>query len=141
LATLAAGKQGKFWEFHDLIWKTRKINPEELVAHAQKLGLDITKWNADKDSDAALKEIEYDVSLAGALEITGTPGLVINGRVSKGWGSVIGLENTVKAVLRSIEELRKSGVPEDQLAYLSTKQNDKKIANLIWGISDEKEEL
>jgi len=141
LASLAAGKQGKFWEYHDLMWKTRKINPDELTAHAQTLGLDIAKWNADKDNEASLKEIEYDVSLAGALEITGTPGLVINGRVSKGWGSVFGLDSTVKSVIKSVQELRKKGVPEDKLAYESTKQADAKIANLIWGVNDEKQEL
>jgi protein disulfide-isomerase-like protein len=141
LASAAAGKQLKFWEYHDLIWKTRKINPDELTAHAQALGLDLAKWNADKDSETLQKEIEYDISLADALGITGTPGLIINGRVSKGWGSVFGLENTVKSAIRSVQDLRKKGVAEDKLAYESTKQADAKIANLIWGINDEKQEL
>jgi predicted DsbA family dithiol-disulfide isomerase len=140
-AALAAGKQSKFWEYHDLIWKTRKINPEDLLAHAQTLGLDITRWTADKDSDQLIQEIDYDTSLAAALDISGTPGLIINGRVSKGWGSVMGLENTVKSVIRSVEDLRKKGVPEDKLAYESTKQADPKIANIMWGIDDEKKEL
>jgi protein disulfide-isomerase-like protein len=140
-ASQAAGKQSKFWEYHDIVWKTRKINPDELAAHAQSLGLDMTKWNADKDSEAILKEIEYDISLADALGITGTPGIVVNGRVSKGWGSVFGLENTVKSVINSVQNLRKQGVSEDKLAYESTKQADVKIANLIFGVNDEKQDL
>jgi len=141
LASLAAGKQLKFWEFHDLMWKTRKINPDELAAHAKTLGLNMDKWNADKDSETLLKEIDYDISLSGAMGITGTPGIIVNGRVSKGWGSVFGLDNTVKSAIRSVEELRKKGVPEDKLAYESTKQADVKIANLFWGVDDEKKEL
>jgi len=141
LASLAAGKQGKFWEFHDQIWKTRKINPDELVAHAKTLGLDMAKWNADKDSETLLKEIEYDISLSAAMGITGTPGIIVNGRVSKGWGSVLGVDNTVKSVIRSVEDLRKKGVAADKLAYESTKGADAKIANLFWGIDDEKKEL
>jgi len=140
-ASQAAGKQGKFWEYHDIVWKTRKINPDELTAHAQTLGLDMAKWNADKDSEAILKEIEYDISLADAMGITGTPGIVVNGRVSKGWGSVFGLENTVKSAINSVQNLRKKGIPEDKLAYESTKQSDAKFANLIFGVNDEKQDL
>jgi len=141
LAALAAGKQGKFWEFHDEIWKTRKINPDELLAHAQKLGLDIPRWTTDKDSTTLLNEIDYDTSLASALGLSGTPGLIVNGRVSKGWGSVFGLESTVKMAMRSVEELRGKGVKEDQLAFEATKLVDVKIANLMWGMDDEKKEL
>jgi protein-disulfide isomerase len=141
LAAHAAGKQGKFWEYHDLLWKTRKINPDELLVHAQTLELDIPRWTADKDSEASLKEVEYDISLSGALGLSGTPGIIVNGKVSKGWGSVFGLESTVKSVIRNVEELRAKGVPEDKLAFESTKQSDQKTANLIWGIDDEKKEL
>jgi len=135
-ASLAAAKQGKFWEYHDLIWQTRKISPEELEAHAKTLGLDFDKWKADRDSDQIKKEIEHDISLAGAMGLTGTPGLVVNGRVGKGWGSVLGIENTVKSVIRGLDELRKT-TPEDKLAYASTKQSDAHVANLIYGIPDE----
>jgi len=111
------------------------------LAHAQKLGLDIPRWTTDKDSATLLKEIEYDTSLASALGLSGTPGLIVNGRVSKGWGSVFGLESTVKMAMKSVDELRSKGVPEDQLAFEATKLADVKIANLLWGIDDEKKEL
>jgi len=141
LASLAAGKQGKFWEYHDLVWKTRKINPEELVVHAKNLGLDMNKWNTDKDSEALRKEIDYDISLATALDMTGTPGILVNGKLDKGWASIFGIESYVKATLRTIDELRNKGVPEDKLAYESTKLYNQKTANLVWGIDDEKKEL
>eukprot|EP01124_Arcella_intermedia_P014589 TRINITY_DN21093_c0_g1_i1.p1 TRINITY_DN21093_c0_g1~~TRINITY_DN21093_c0_g1_i1.p1 ORF type:complete len:389 (+),score=88.90 TRINITY_DN21093_c0_g1_i1:24-1190(+) len=139
-ATLAAQKQGKFWEFHDRIWKTRKVNEEDLVAHAKDLGLDMEKWKADRESEGLKKAIEYDVSLAGSLGITGTPGMVVNGRVSKGWGSVYGVEGMIKAALRSVEELNKKGITQN-VAYLSTKQVDQNMANLIWGVHEDKTEL
>jgi len=37
--------------------------------------------------------------------------------------------------------LKSSGVPEDNLAFESTKRNDAHLANLFWGIDDEKKEL
>jgi len=141
LASLAAGKQGKFWEFHDELWKTRKINPDDLLVHAQTLGLDIERWKVDKESETLLKEIEYDISLSNALGLSGTPGIIVNGKVSKGWGSVFGVDNTVKSVIRQVDELKSSGVPEDNLAFESTKRNDAHLANLFWGIDDEKKEL
>jgi len=141
LAALAAGKQGKFWEYHDLIWKTRKIEPDQLLAHAKTLGLDIIRWTADKDSKALEDEIEYDTSLAHAFEITGTPGIVINGKVGKGWGSVIGIDNSVKTIIRAVDDLRKKGVPEDKLAFESTKAIHARFANYFYGIDDEKKEL
>jgi protein-disulfide isomerase len=45
LASVAASKQGKFWEFHDkLFGDPGKIKPENFRQYAQELGLDMTKF-------------------------------------------------------------------------------------------------
>jgi len=110
------------------------------VVHAKTLGLDIIKWSADKESDVLKQEIEYDISLAGAIGITGTPGFTVNGRVSKGWGSVLGVDTSVKAAFRAVEDLRKKGVDPASISYTATKQVDQNIAKLIWGVSEKEGE-
>jgi protein-disulfide isomerase len=52
-AALAAGKQGKFWEMHDKLFENMKaLKPENVAGYAKELGLDMTKFNADVNSDA-----------------------------------------------------------------------------------------
>lgn len=91
-AAEAAGAQGKFFEMHDLlyqeqsVWSAEDYTVEKFEIYAQeaaqKLGLDIEKFNADY-KDAAIKT-KIDNSYKEATEtlnLTGTPTvfMVING--------------------------------------------------------------
>ena len=81
LAVWAAGQQGKFWEFHDALYeKAPRYSVPDLELIAMRLDLDMERWYADLDSDAAKAEIRNDIQLAKALGITGTPTYFINGR-------------------------------------------------------------
>jgi len=84
-AAWAAGKQGKFWEFHDeLFANQRGLGDEFYTATATKLGLNLDKWKADMASEEATKSIEADKALAEANGISGTPGFFVNGVAVKG---------------------------------------------------------
>ncbi len=84
-AALAAGKQGKFWEFHDALFANQKSLGEELyLAEAKKLGLNIEKFKKDMDSPEIKKQIEEDSAQARAAGISGTPGFAVNGVLVKG---------------------------------------------------------
>ncbi len=76
-----AGKQGKFWEMHDLLfdeWKREgHINAREL---ADKIGLDFEAFKACLKDDEMYKEISRDVLDGLELEIKGTPFYVIDGQ-------------------------------------------------------------
>ena len=85
LATIAAGKQGKFWEMHNEFFDNQgSLSDEFIVATAKKLGLNIDKFNADRGSKAAEEQLNADIALAGKNGISGTPGFFVNGVAVKG---------------------------------------------------------
>ena len=84
-AAWAAQQQGKFWQFHDILFANQKDIGEELFLKAAKeLALDIQKFNLDRRSTAATSAIENDVRLADQLGITGTPFFLLNGKTFSG---------------------------------------------------------
>ncbi len=55
LAALAAAKQGKFWEMHDALYRSRSARTDAaLETLAAGIGLDVARWNTDR-ADAALR--------------------------------------------------------------------------------------
>ena len=81
LASIAAHRQGKFWEFHDKAFANQQgLGEENYVAWAKEIGLDMAKFDAvrkDPKTDDIIKE---DMEMAGGVGIRGTPGFFINGR-------------------------------------------------------------
>lgn len=80
-AAIAAGAQGKFWEFHDKLFANVKaLQDEDLERYATELELDLDRWEADRDSPESVERIGKDQALANRLQATGTPTFFINGR-------------------------------------------------------------
>ena len=80
-AAVAAGKQGKFWEMHDTLFKNnRALTVDDLKKYAGELGLDAAKFEADMNSPETAKLISDEMAHAQAAEVTGTPTLFINGK-------------------------------------------------------------
>lgn len=85
LAAEAAGKQGRFWEFHDKLFASQdRLASDDLRLYARELQLDMTRFEADLGNTENQKKIEADVAEAVALGITGTPGFFVNGRFING---------------------------------------------------------
>ena len=79
-AALAAGKQGKFYEFHDKLYeKQGEIGEPLYVKIAQELGLNMQKFNADRNSPEIEAQIKADLAQANSLGFNGTPGFALNG--------------------------------------------------------------
>ncbi len=84
-AAMAAHKQGKFWEYHDLLFQnSANLNEELFTKLAQDLKLDIAKFDADRKSEEIAKQIDTDMSKAKSLGLTGTPSFLVNGVVVRG---------------------------------------------------------
>ena len=79
-AALAAGEQGKFWEFHDELFAAETLSDEVIKETALKLGLDMTRFEADMNSPAIKQKISKDLRDAQAAGVTGTPTIFINGQ-------------------------------------------------------------
>ena len=84
-AALAANAQGKFWEYHDLLFKNqRAIKRDNLDSYAQELGLNMAKFKKDLDAGTYKAQIVADQAMARSLGATGTPSFFVNGRKLRG---------------------------------------------------------
>ena len=83
-AAEAAGLQGKFWEMHDLLYKeqsawSRAANARTLFsAYAGTIGLDLARFERDRNSDEVKERIAADEKHASALGVRTTPSIFIN---------------------------------------------------------------
>ena len=79
-AALAAGRQGKFYEFHDKLFEKQGELGEALYVNiAQELGLNMQKFIADRNSKETEDQVKADLTQANSLGFNGTPGFAVNG--------------------------------------------------------------
>ena len=79
-ASLCAADQGKFWEYHDVLFKNqKKLEPTELKAHAGEVGLDAQKFGQCLDSGDKKKTVDADQQAGLTAGVSGTPAFFING--------------------------------------------------------------
>ncbi|MDY5152674.1 DsbA family protein [Actinobaculum suis] len=93
-AAHAAGLQGKFWEYSDLLFTEGATTPDahgkariaedKLDALAQKLGLDMNKFHADMNSADTQNFVSGQTGYASSLGINATPAVIINGTYISG---------------------------------------------------------
>ncbi|MEM6446719.1 MAG: thioredoxin domain-containing protein [Cyanobacteria bacterium P01_D01_bin.123] len=77
-ASWAAQQQGKFWEYHDeLFERQQQLSEETYLEIAEELGLDLERFNADRESAEAA--VRTDMALGDRLGVRGTPFFVLNG--------------------------------------------------------------
>ena len=112
VAAEAAGLQGKFWEMQNILFTNQKTWTEDpnykqiWKGYAQRIGLDIDKWEADQAGFAARSRVEEDKKRGKAIGINGTPTLFINGQ------SVNLLDMSVDGIKKIIDgELAKASQP------------------------------
>ena len=81
-AALAADKQGKFWEFHNLLFKNyNRLNQQEIQEIAKKLALDMERFQKGRQDSKTLAKIQGDISEGNKAGVRGTPTIFINGRM------------------------------------------------------------
>jgi len=75
----AAGKQGKFWQMHDLIFENQdKLSKTYLLSLAELMRLDLTKFAKDSTSEEIRKKIETDFESGIRSGVNGTPTFFLN---------------------------------------------------------------
>lgn len=111
-ASLCAGDQGKFWEMHDRLFANQTaLSPDDLLKHAESVGLDMAKFKECLDSGKFADEIKKDMAEAQKAGITGTPAFLLgfiepDGKV-KAVKKISGAQ-PYSAFKEAIEELLKS---------------------------------
>jgi len=94
-AAACAKAQGKFWEYHDLLFEKRKLDLAAVLGYAQELKLNIDQFNLCLTEDKFEKDIGQDMLDAAQLGLKGTPTYIVNGYKIEGtltnelWDSVI----------------------------------------------------
>jgi protein-disulfide isomerase len=97
-----AEEQGKFWEYHDLLFANQnKLNREGLVEQARTLKLDGKQFDSCLSSGKYKPQIEQDLQLGLRAGINGTPGFIINGNLLTGNLPQDSFEKLIQAELAS----------------------------------------
>jgi protein-disulfide isomerase len=81
MAALAADRQGKFWEFHDELYKNyNRLNDQKFEEIARQLGLNETEFKDQQKNPEFAARIRRDYEEGIRLRIRGVPTVFINGR-------------------------------------------------------------
>jgi len=83
-ASLCAAAQGKYWDYHDLLFASKKLDVDSLKMDASDLKLDTAAFNSCLDSGKMTGEVKAESSEAQSLGISGTPTFFVNGRAVSG---------------------------------------------------------
>jgi len=96
-AAEAAGKQGAFWEMHDLLLEHQDaLHPRALIGYADSLGLDTGRFAADLRKHAGMAHVNEDVESADLSSVSGTPTFFVNGKRHYGAYDIETLKKAVK---------------------------------------------
>ena len=99
-ASVAAGKQGKFWEMHDVMFQNnRELSADKLKEYAGKIGLDVARWEKDMNSPDVQGIIDKDSSDGRSANVQGTPTFFINGKLATN-RSVEGFSSMIDEALK-----------------------------------------
>ncbi len=80
IAAMAAHRQGKFWEYHDLVFENyKKLNEEKLVELAKQVGLNMDQFAKDRKDRKLAHQIQSDMNEGMKAGVRGTPTMFING--------------------------------------------------------------
>ena len=84
LAALAAERQGKFWDFHDELFKHYdRLNEEKVQEIAEKLELDMEQFEKDRQDPLLMEQIKYDYNEGIRIGVRSVPTVFVNGRKLK----------------------------------------------------------
>jgi protein-disulfide isomerase len=102
LSAEAAGKQGKFWQMHDLLYDHQEeLEENSFLDFAGELNLDLKKFSHDFESDDTSSKVEDDFESGVRSGVNGTPTFFINGKKLAAYdGTYESLENTVLLQIR-----------------------------------------
>jgi len=99
-----AADQGKFWEYHDLLFANQdRLDPSGLRDQARKVGLNMGQFAACVDSAKFRGQIENDLQAGLISGAGGSPAFYINGKILLGAQPVSEFEKIIDSELARIE--------------------------------------
>lgn len=86
-AAEAAALQGRFWEMHELLMGDQaRLEDPHLWQRAERLGLDLARFDADRRSEAVRARVQRDFRSGVRAGVVGTPALFCAGEHH--WGRI-----------------------------------------------------
>jgi len=85
-ASEAAAAQGRFWEYHDLLYHHQnELGERDLVRYAADLRLDVGSFEQDLAEHAHAAKVREDSEGGEASGVNGTPTFFVNGDIFEGF--------------------------------------------------------
>jgi len=101
VAARCAGAQGRFWEYHDLLFLAQPaFARDELTAYARRLGLDTTRFAECLDTAAPREAIVADQREGREAGVRATPTFFVNGRKIEGALPIEEFRDAIRNALR-----------------------------------------
>ena len=104
-ASECAADQGKFWDYHDLLFDKQTgenvgtYTKENLLKYAQELSLDMAKFEPCLQNDETLQRVASDTQEGGQVGVRGTPTFFINGQPLVGAQPLQAFQQQIDAAL------------------------------------------
>lgn len=97
----AAGRQGSFWDMHDLLfanqdyWSGLSDVEDEFDGYLEQLGLDVAQAHEDMEDEALRQKVRNDQRGGTRAGVRGTPALFVEGRQVRTPGNVADLRDLI----------------------------------------------
>lgn len=115
-AARCAGAQGKFWEFHDMLFTEKKLEISDLKQEARTLKLDGTKFDKCLDNGEQAAAVQSDLAEGKKLGLNATPSFFVNGHYFSGAVSYATLRDMVHQQLTtSLSSTKETSPTESSL--------------------------
>lgn len=83
-ASVCANQQGKFWEYHNILFNSGDLSEKALTKYASDLGLKTDEFKACLGSDASAEVVRKDLQQGTQADVQGTPTFFVNGKIVRG---------------------------------------------------------
>jgi protein-disulfide isomerase len=125
-AAMAAARQGKFWQMHDLMFAhQQELSEPKYEEWAREIGLDLGRWKKDKDSPEIAAQIAKDASYGQSVGADGTPSFFINGKFISGAMPFDSFKSVIDEQIKKADEQLKKGVKHEKLYETLVAENVK----------------
>ena len=116
-AAYAAGKQGKFWEMHKILFENQKsLQRDKLVEYASQIGLDNAQFIKDLDDPQTAQLIDANAAEAKKFGFSGTPAFLINDRAVTGAQPYDNFKKAIDESLAKAKEVsQRTGLTGEEL--------------------------
>jgi protein-disulfide isomerase len=105
-ASECAADQGRFWDYHDLLFNRQAgenqgvFTKDKLLGFAQELKLDMAKFEPCLKNDQTLDRVQADTQEGQQAGVSGTPTFFINGRGLVGAQPFAAFQSMIEQVLK-----------------------------------------